>query len=73
MRMPYDEELKSASGLVGGDGAKMSRAINEGKLLGGTFIGEAMSKALKMGESNACMKIVAAPTGEPVVLFQQFF
>lgn len=60
----YDEELTSASGLVGGDGARMERALNEGKVLGGPFIGEVMAKALKMGESNACMKkIVAAPTG----------
>jgi L-serine dehydratase len=60
----YDKELTSASGLVGGDGERMSRALSEGKVLGGPFIGEVMSKALKMGESNACMKkIVAAPTG----------
>lgn len=60
----YDKELTSASGLIGGDGERMSRALNEGNVLGGPFIGEVMSKALKMGESNACMKkIVAAPTG----------
>lgn len=60
----YDETLKSASGLIGGDGARMKRAVSEGRTLGGSFIGEVMSKALKMGESNACMKkIVAAPTG----------
>lgn len=59
----YDGDLKLASKLVGGDGAKMSRALQEGKVLGGPFIGEVISKALKMGESNACMKkIVAAPT-----------
>lgn len=62
--MAYDEKLSSTSGLVGGDGARISRALSEGKVLGGPFIGEVMSKALKMGESNACMKkIVAAPTG----------
>lgn len=59
----YDKDLTSASGLVGGDGRKMARALMEGKVLGGSFIGEVISKALKMGESNACMKkIVAAPT-----------
>lgn len=59
----YKEDLRSASNLVGGDGAKMSRAVQEGKVLGGSFNGEVISKALKMGESNACMKkIVAAPT-----------
>lgn len=60
----YDIELTSASGLIGGDGERMSRALNEKNILGGPFIGEVMAKALKMGESNACMKkIVAAPTG----------
>lgn len=60
----YDKDLSSTSGLIGGDGERMSRATEEGKVLGGAFIGEVMSKALKMGESNACMKkIVAAPTG----------
>lgn len=60
----YDGKLSSTSGLVGGDGARMSHAISEGTTLGGPFIGEVMAKALKMGESNACMKkIVAAPTG----------
>lgn len=60
----YDEELTSTSGLVGGDGARMGRALSEGKTVGGPFLAEVMAKALKMGESNACMKkIVAAPTG----------
>ncbi|CRZ33719.1 L-serine dehydratase [Herbinix hemicellulosilytica] len=59
----YDEKLISSSGLVGGDGAKMEQAVIEGKVLGGNFIGVVIAKALKMGESNACMKkIVAAPT-----------
>jgi L-serine dehydratase len=59
----YDERLKSASNLVGGDGARMNRAMAENKTLSGPFISEVIAKALKMGESNACMKkIVAAPT-----------
>ncbi|MDF2486965.1 MAG: sdaAA [Herbinix sp.] len=59
----YEKSLKSASNLVGGDGERMNRAILENKTLSGPFIGEVIAKALKMGESNACMKkIVAAPT-----------
>ena len=59
----YDKSLTSASGLVGGDGDKMDQAMVAGKVLGGPFLGEVIAKALKMGESNACMKkIVAAPT-----------
>lgn len=59
----YDEKLKSASELVGGDGRRMKNAVEHGKTMSGDFMGEVMVKALKMGESNACMKrIVAAPT-----------
>lgn len=59
----YDEKLKSSSGLVGGDGKLMKQVVISGKTMSGDFIGEVMTKALKMGESNACMKrIVAAPT-----------
>jgi len=59
----YDKNLKSASNLVGGDGEKMNIAMKAGTVISGPFIGEVIAKALKMGESNACMKkIVAAPT-----------
>lgn len=59
----YDPTLSSASGLVGRDGEKVASARQEGKLLCGSFLGLVMEKAIKMGESNACMKrIVAAPT-----------
>jgi L-serine dehydratase len=59
----YDGELVSASGLIGGDGAKIHEFNRSGKNLLGDYVGLAMEKAVKMGESNACMKrIVAAPT-----------
>lgn len=59
----YDSEGRSASGLVGQDGAKMEHLVEEKQALSGDFVGQVMTKALKMGESNACMKrIVAAPT-----------
>ncbi len=59
----YDGNMKSASGLVGNDGQKMEDALKSGKAVSGSFMGEVMVRALKMGESNACMKrIVAAPT-----------
>lgn len=59
----YEGNRKSASGLSGGDG-KLLEAYNQtGKNLCGPFLGKAMERAVKMGESNACMKrIVAAPT-----------
>lgn len=59
----YDASLSSASGLVGGDGEKIAAARRKDGLLCGPFLGLVMEKAVKMGESNACMKrIVAAPT-----------
>lgn len=59
----YEENSKSFSGLSGGDGAKMHRLVREGDAVSGGFIGMVITRALKMGESNACMKrIVAAPT-----------
>lgn len=59
----YNKELKSASKLSGGDGYLMETAICQGNMLSGDFISKVMMRALKMGESNACMKrIVAAPT-----------
>lgn len=59
----YDPNLKSASRLVGGDGELITIALKRGIMLSGPYAGEVIEKAVKMGESNACMKrIVAAPT-----------
>lgn len=56
----YDPEKRSASGLAGGDGAKMEAAADP---LCGSFLQAVMATALKVGECNACMgRIVAAPT-----------
>lgn len=76
----YEPGLKSHSGLVGGDGAKMSeygKAHREDSLCG-SFVDSVIAGALQMGESNACMKrIVAAPTAGacgvlPAVLVPSF-
>ncbi len=59
----YDAELRSGSGAAGGDGEKMRAYNASGKNLCSPYTSLAMEKALKMAESNACMKrIVAAPT-----------
>lgn len=59
----YDGRLKSPSKLVGGDGEKISEARKNHTMICGDFMAQVMEKAIKMGESNACMKrIVAAPT-----------
>ena len=65
----YEGDIKSSSGLVGGDGQRMEEYThNTGKeSLCGEYVDECIAGALQMGESNACMKrIVAAPTLEPV-------
>ena len=62
-RAGYDPKLRSASGMVGGDGAKMRAYVQKGRTICGDYIGQVIAQALEMGESNACMKcIVAAPT-----------
>ncbi|MGN0194577.1 MAG: L-serine ammonia-lyase, iron-sulfur-dependent, subunit alpha [Pseudoramibacter sp.] len=59
----YDAGRRSASGLVGGEGEKLEARRKAGKLICGDFVGRVMEIALKIGESNACMRrIVAAPT-----------
>ena len=59
----YDAKQKSRSGMVGGNGQLFHDAVVSGKTICGPVIALAIEKALKMGESNACMKrIVAAPT-----------
>ena len=59
----YDPNLRSASGLSGGDGAKLESFRKQTNRLIGDFLTEVMEKAVKMAENNACMKrIVAAPT-----------
>lgn len=59
----YNGARRSASGRAGGDGAKLQQYNAQGKNICGDFIGKVMEKAIKMGESNACMRrIVAAPT-----------
>jgi L-serine dehydratase len=59
----YEGDRKSASGLSGGDGKLLEEYNRTGKNLCGAFLGKVMERAVKMGESNACMKrIVAAPT-----------
>ena len=59
----YDGSLRSESGLAGGDGLLLENFRKQENRLIGDFLTEVMEKAVKMGESNACMRrIVAAPT-----------
>lgn len=58
-----DPDMRSVSGLTGGNAYKIKRAVDSGKNLCGKVFGNAMVRALAVSESNACMgRIVAAPT-----------
>ncbi len=58
-----NQEVKSVSGLTGGDSKKVEEYKNSGNTLTGGFMVSAMAKALSTSEINASMgKIVAAPT-----------
>lgn len=62
-REGINSEIRSISGLSGGDAYRMDQAVKEGRTICGTMIGKALVKALSASETNACMgKIVAAPT-----------
>ena len=58
----YDPTRRSFSGLSGGQGAQMAALADP---IGGPFLQEVVSAALKLGEHRACMgRVVAAPTAE---------
>ena len=57
------KDLKSMSGLTGGEGFLMKEYADKGKSLCGSFLAGAMSRALSVSGCNAAMgRIVAAPT-----------
>ncbi len=59
----YDKNIKSNSGLVGGEAGMLREYLDGGQSLVGEFTGRVMELALRVAEGNACMKrIVAAPT-----------
>lgn len=61
--LALNKEVKSISGLTGGDAKKLKEYSESHKTVSGKFINNAMAKALSTSEVNASMgKIVAAPT-----------
>lgn len=59
----FDPKLRSMSGMTGGQAAKLLAAVEEGRNVGGNYLGRAAARALAIAECNAAMgKIVAAPT-----------
>ena len=59
-----DENLRSTSGLTGGEGFKMLRYANQKDGgISGTFMSRAMARAMAVSNCNAAMgKVVASPT-----------
>lgn len=58
-----DKNLRSMSGMTGGQAARLSEAVLSGATAGGEFLGGAAARALAVAEYNAAMgRIVAAPT-----------
>lgn len=58
-----DKEVKSVSGLIGGDAKKLEDYRKNGNTLCGDTVVKAMARALSCSEVNAAMgRIVAAPT-----------
>lgn len=63
VRMGMDRDLRSNSGLTGGEGWKMQSYASSGNSLCGSFMAGAMARALAVSGCNASMgRIVAAPT-----------
>ena len=58
-----DNEVKSISGLIGGDAVKLKKYSEENKSITGELLVKAMGRALSCSEVNASMgKVVASPT-----------
>ncbi|NLJ58671.1 MAG: L-serine ammonia-lyase, iron-sulfur-dependent, subunit alpha [Tissierellia bacterium] len=58
-----DNEVKSVSGLIGGDAYKIKNYSDKGETLTGELMNKAMARALSSSEVNAAMgRIVACPT-----------
>lgn len=56
-------DIRSVSGLIGGDAFKLDKYVEKGSTLTGKFMVKAMARALSCSEVNAAMgRIVAAPT-----------
>ena len=58
-----DANLRSNSGMVGGQAHQLLQAVKAGKTVSGDFLGGMAARALAVAECNACMgKVVASPT-----------
>ncbi|KPU45163.1 L-serine dehydratase, alpha chain [Oxobacter pfennigii] len=58
-----EKDIKSISGLIGGDAKRINDNINKNKTLCGSNINKAMARAFSSSEVNSAMgRIVAAPT-----------
>lgn len=58
-----DKDIRSASGLSGGNAYKIQQYIEQGRSIGGNLFTRMLRNVMSVAELNACMgEIVAAPT-----------
>ena len=61
--LAQEKEIRSVSGLIGGDAFKIRKYADNKKTLTGDFMNRAMARAISSSEVNAAMgRIVACPT-----------
>ncbi len=61
--LAQEKEIKSVSGLIGGDAYRLRKYADSGNTLTGDFMVKAMARAISSSEVNAAMgRIVASPT-----------
>ncbi len=61
--LAQEKEIKSVSGLIGGDAYRLRKYADNGTTLTGDFMVRAMARAISSSEVNAAMgRIVASPT-----------
>ena len=71
-REGYDPALHSASGMVGGDGAKMREYVQKGKTICGDYIGQVIAQALEMGADAVLVNTAIAIADDPVNMAKAF-
>ena len=68
----YDPKLRSASGMVGGDGEKMRAYVQRGKTICGDYIGGVIAQALEMGADAVLVNTAIAVADDPVMMARAF-
>ena len=68
----YTPTLRSASGMAGGDGAKMRSYVKAGKTICGDELGQVIAQALEMGADAVLVNTAIAVADDPVNMAKAF-